>query len=187
MASNVRPVNAVLAAARRQPTERKRFIKFLIVGAVGFLVDFGGFNLFHALGIGRALAAFIPTGLPQIFDFANHPEIIEQSLSFACAVASNFLWNYFWIYPEARGANQAKKMVKFLIVSVAGLIVGVPVFTLALAFWQPTVASLNLQALLPGGLKLNIAGNLALMTRVGTLLLWNFFVNRYWTYRDVKR
>lgn len=187
MASNARPLNAVLAAARRQPTERKRFIKFLIVGAIGFIVDFGGFNLFHAFGVGRSLATLIPTGLPQIFDFANHPEIIEQSLSFACAVLSNFIWNYFWIYPEARGANQAKKITKFFIVSVAGLIVGVPVFTLALALWQPIVAAANLQAMLPVGVKLNIAGNLALMTRVGTLMLWNFFVNRYWTYRDVKR
>ena len=62
-----------------------------------------------------------------------------------------------------------------------------PVFTVALALWQPVVAAANLQAMLPAGVKLNIAGNLALMTRVGTLMLWNFFVNRYWTYRDVKR
>ncbi|HRF50616.1 MAG TPA: GtrA family protein [Anaerolineales bacterium] len=187
MASNARPISAVLAAARRQPTERKRFIKFLIVGAVGFVVDFGGFNLFHALGLGRTLAGLIPPGLPQVFDLATHPEIIEQSLSFICAVLSNFAWNYFWIYPEARSANQAKKITKFFIVSVAGLFIGVPVFTVALSLWQPTVETLGLQALLPAGLKLNVAGNLALMTRVGTLMLWNFFVNRYWTYRDVKR
>lgn len=187
MASNARPISAVLAAARRQPIERKRFIKFLIVGAFGFIVDFGGFNLFHAFGVGASLAALIPPGLPQIFDFAHNPEIIEQTLSFACAVLSNFIWNYFWIYPEARGANQAKKITKFFIVSVAGLIVGVPVFSLALALWQPAVAALGLQAMVPAGIKFNLSGNLALMTRVGTLMLWNFFVNRYWTYRDVKR
>ncbi len=42
MASNARPISAVLAAARRQPTERKRFIKFLIVGAIGVPIFLAG-------------------------------------------------------------------------------------------------------------------------------------------------
>lgn len=112
----------------------------------------------------------------------EHPEVVEQSLSFCVAVGSNFLWNFFWIYPEARGANQAKKMAQFVIVSVAGLVIGVPVFSLALTVFKGLVAAIGLS-----GLQFNLAGNLALMSRVGVLLFWNFFVNRYWTYRDVGR
>src|SRR4051812_33491825 len=83
--------------------EGKRFARFLVVGAVGFAVDFGIFNLAHALGFGTWVAgSFIPALLP-------HPEIIEQTLSLSIAIASNFIWNYFWIYPEARGASQANK------------------------------------------------------------------------------
>lgn len=118
---------------------------------------------------------------------ADNPEIIEQSLSFTCAVLSNFIFNYFWIYPEARDSNQAKKVTKFLIVSFAGLALGIPAFTLALGIWDGVVGSLGLGAILIGSRPLNVAGNLALMTRVGAIMLWNFFVNRYWTYRDVKR
>ena len=110
-----------------------------------------------------------------------HPEIIEQTLSLSVAIANNFIWNYFWIYPEARTASQGGKMVKFLIVSVAGLLVGVPVFSGALLAWRGAVAALHLE-----NAGLNLAGNLALMTRVGVLLFWNFLVNRFWTYRDVK-
>lgn len=166
----------LLTFARRQPTEIKRFIKFLFVGASGFLVDFGGFNLFHWLGVGSALTA---TVLPSPYLVAN-PEIIEQTLSFSCAVVNNFIWNYFWIYPEAKGTNQTKKLIKFFIVSVAGLVIGIPVYTAAIAVTRPLVAAMGLS-----GLQFNLAGNLALVCRVAVLLFWNFFVNRYWTYRDV--
>ena len=155
--------------------EGRRFARFLVVGALGFVIDFGVFNLAHALGLGTWVAgAILPALLP-------HPEIIEQTLSLSVAIANNFMWNYFWIYPEARTASQGGKMVKFLIVSVAGLLVGVPVFSGALLAWRGAVAALHLEIA-----GLNLAGNLALMTRVGVLLFWNFLVNRFWTYRDVK-
>lgn len=171
-------VAKLLTLARRQPVERKRFIKFLIVGSIGFVVDFGSFNLFHWLGVGPWVAANL---VPAAY-LLEHPEVVEQSLSFCAAVVSNFLWNYLWIYPEAREANQARKITKFFIVSVAGLLIGVPIFSLALTVMKGLVGALGLSTL-----QFNLAGNLALMCRVGVLLFWNFFVNRYWTYRDVKR
>lgn len=158
------------------PKEFARFGKFLVTGLVGFVVDFGSFNLMHKLGVGSAIAP----ALPFASYLSAHPEVIEQAFSFTFATISNFLFNYFWIYPEARGANQASKFVKFIIVSVAGLIVGVPVFAIALAIWRPVVAAIGL-----ANAPINVAGNLALMTRVGILLFWNFFVNRFWTYREV--
>ncbi len=163
----------------KTPKEQKRFIKFLIVGAVGFAVDFGGFNLFHFLKIGPAVAGLVPASLGAYL--LEHPEIIEQSLSFSCAVVSNFLWNYLWIYPEAREANQTRKILLFVAVSVVGLMIGVPVFTAALVVSKNIVASFDL-----GGLPFNLAGNMALVCRVVVLLFWNFFVNRKLTYGDVK-
>jgi putative flippase GtrA len=155
--------------------EGRRFARFLVVGAIGFVIDFGVFNLPHALGFGTWVAGAILSAL------LPHPEIIEQTLSLSIAICSNFLWNYFWIYPEARNSSQGGKMVKFLIVSIAGLLVGVPVFSGALLLWHGVVTALHLDSV-----GLNLAGNLALMTRVAILLFWNFFVNRFWTYRDVK-
>jgi len=159
------------------PKEAKRFIKFLFVGAFGFVVDFGSFNLLHRLGFGVGLAPH----LPYADYFLQHPEVIEQTCSFTLATLSNFMWNYFWIYPEARGANQANKIGKFIVVSVVGLVIGVPIFTLALLIFKPIVANLGLE-----NSPYNVAGNLALMTRVGILLFWNFFINRKWTYGEVK-
>jgi putative flippase GtrA len=176
------PVTRLGPLARLNPKETQRFMKFLVVGAFGFVVDFGGFNLFHALHIGPWVAAhLVPAGMAGAVDYlTRNPEVIEQAMSFCAAVISNFLWNYFWLYPEARDANQAKKIAKFFVVSVAGLLIGGPIYSLALFFSKSFVAAAGLATL-----SFNLAGNLALVCRVGVLLFWNFFVNRYWTYREV--
>lgn len=145
----------------KTPKEAKRFIKFLIVGAMGFIVDFGTFNLVHNLFGVR--------------------ELIAQTISFCMAVTSNFIWNYFWIYPEAKGSKPGQKVFQFVAVSVLGLVIGIPVFAGALLVFKNLVGQFHLESF-----PINLPGNLALMTRVGVLLFWNFFVNRYWTYREVK-
>lgn len=171
---NLQTIQEIRAAIPKEP---KRFIKFLIVGVFGFVVDFGSFNLFHAVGVGLWVSKnLIPTAY-----LIEHHEIIEQTLSFCCAVTSNFLWNYFWIYPEAQSEPFAKKLGQFVLVSVLGLVIGVPVFTVALTAIKPVVESLGLS-----NSPINVAGNFALVCRVLVLLFWNFFVNRYWTYRHVK-
>lgn len=166
----------ILDFRKNNPKEFSRFGKFLVTGLVGFVVDFGTFNLMHKLGVGTAIAP----RLPFADYFTAHPEVIEQAFSFTFATISNFLFNYFWIYPEARGSNQANKFAKFIIVSIAGLLVGVPVFAIALTVWRSIVTAVGLD-----NAPINVAGNLALMTRVGILLFWNFFINRFWTYRDI--
>ncbi|MBI3241211.1 MAG: GtrA family protein [Chloroflexi bacterium] len=172
-------VETIAHLRAKTPKEQKRFIKFLIVGALGFAVDFGGFNLFHFLKVGPTVAGLL---FPPLGGYLlEHPEIVEQSLSFSCAVLSNFIWNYFWIYPEAREANQARKIMMFVVISVAGLIIGIPVFTAALFVAKNIVASLSLD-----NLGFNLAGNMALVCRVVVLLFWNFFANRKLTYGDVK-
>lgn len=162
--------------------ETSRFLKFLVVGAFGFAVDFGGFTLFHALHIGPWIAEHLAPVLPAVAAYLTvYPEVVEQALSFCVAVISNFIWNYYWIYPEARSANQAKKITKFVAVSVAGLAIGVPVFGVALFLARGFVATAGLTHL-----SFNLAGYMALICRVGVLLFWNFFVNRYWTYKEVE-
>jgi putative flippase GtrA len=157
-------MNAILKL--RQSPEFSRFLKFLVVGALGFVIDFGVYNL---LGL-----------------FYNDPttyadDNIRQAISFSCAVVSNALWNYFWIYPEAKQSNQAKKFVKFLIVSVLGLGIRSLIYTPILSFWHLTEQPLHLTE----NLNKLLADNLALATVVLVVLFWNFFANRYWTYKDV--
>jgi putative flippase GtrA len=151
--------------ARALPPEPKRFVKFLFVGGLGFIIDFGTFNLVHYL-----------YNVPD----THTDEVIAQALSFSVAVFCNFLWNIFWIYPGARTKSVPQKIVMFIIVSVLSLVIRTPIFTLTLPLTTRLVAAAGLDQL-----PINLGNNLALATAVIVVMLWNFFVNRYWTYRDV--
>jgi putative flippase GtrA len=145
------------------PRERERFIKFAIVGTIGFGVDFLSFNLFR-FGIGFS------------------PEV-SSMLSFSVAVVSNFLLNRYWTFPDSRSKPLVNQLLQYALVNVVGLIIRTVIFSL---IDEPLV---NLFAEMKVDLPFepNVLGeNLALATVVIIVLFWNFFINRYWTYNDVE-
>lgn len=142
--------------------ERTRFLKFALVGALGFGVDVGVFNIFRNL-----------VGLPAE---------VSSVISFIAAVISNFTWNRIWTYPESRSKPLASQLMQFGLVNVAGLIIRTVIFVL---ITKPLVRLFEvLQLGIP--IEARVLGeNLALATVVVIVMFWNFFVNRYWTYNDI--
>ena len=144
------------------PPERTRFIKFISVGAIGAIVDFGIMNLFSKL--------------------FRMPLTMAGTISFICAIISNFLWNRFWTYPDSRSRPVARQLTMFFIVNVAGLAIRLPI----LHFLEPPLQSLFAHlALNPPFTPEFLGKNFTLAMAVSVVMLWNFFVNRYWTYNDV--
>ncbi len=142
--------------------ERKRFLRFLLVGVIGAIVDFGTFNLL--------------TNLTSI------QPVIASMISFSAAVTSNFLWNRYWTYPDSRTKHVGHQMLQFFLVNFIGLGIRTPLF----AFLEPIMIKLaeKYADQLPLT-SISIGHNLSLAVAVGVVLLWNFFANRYWTYSDV--
>ena len=141
--------------------EGKRFAKFMAVGAIGFVVD--------------AAVLFLLTSLFQI------PDLVAQAFSFLAAVASNFTWNRYWTYPESRSKSIRRQLTQFTLVNLAGLGIRSLVFAAVLESYRRIAATQTVVRLDPAFL----ARFAALATAVTVVLLWNFFVNRYWTYSDV--
>jgi putative flippase GtrA len=111
------------------------------------------------------------------------PLVIAGTISFICAVISNFIWNRYWTYPDSRSKPIWRQLTMFFIVSVAGVAIRIPI----LWFLEPPILRF-FQSLLPK-IPLTpdfLAKNFTLAFAVGVVLLWNFFVNRHWTYNDVK-
>ena len=136
-----------------------------MVGAIGAVVDFGVFNLLRgAVGV---------------------PAAIAQAISFSAAIVSNFLWNRYWTYPDSRSKPAGRQAFQFLLVSLVGLAIRTGVFILV----QPATFSLA-ESLLPDDASssqiLAIGENMALVAAVLVVLLWNFGINRVWTYSDVQ-
>ncbi len=144
----------------KNPQERTRFYKFAVVGAIGAVIDFGVMNLLVHYDI-----SFLTAG----------------TISFLCAVLSNFLWNRFWTYPESRSKHYLGQLAQFVVVNAAGLLIRVPI----LKYIEPIIDGFFIGIPQTNQYHQPISHNLTLTLAVGTVMMWNFFVNRFWTYNDV--
>jgi putative flippase GtrA len=144
--------------------EQIRFIRFITVGTIGAVVDFGIMNLFSKL--------------------FSMPLTLAGTISFIFAIFSNFLWNRFWTYPDSRARPIVRQLIMFFIVNVAGLVIRFPI----LHFFEPPMLRLfeNLVWKTPLTPEF-LAKNFTLAVAVSVVMLWNFFVNRYWTYNDIDK
>lgn len=144
------------------PAERTRFLKFALVGTLGAIIDFGVMNLLTRL-TGMDL---VPAG----------------TISFTCAVISNFLWNRHWTYPESRSRHVMHQLGMFALVNIAGIGIRIPILHYA---EPPLMHFFDIHYIHNSITADVIAKNLTLAIAVGIVMLWNFFINRYWTYNDV--
>jgi putative flippase GtrA len=142
--------------------ERHRFLKFALVGAIGAIIDFGVMNL--------------------LSHFANISLVYAGTISFICAVISNFIWNRYWTYPESRSRPLVNQLAMFFAVNTAGVAIRIPI----LHFVEPPLLRFFESLLHISDASAEFyAKNLTLAAAVGIVMLWNFFVNRYWTYNDI--
>lgn len=142
--------------------ERSRFLKFALVGALGALIDFGVMN--------------------ALSHWAGMSLVVAGTISFICAVINNFTWNRIWTYPESRSRPLFGQLGMFILVNLAGVAIRIP----TLHYLEPPLlrfveSSLHTTTITAG----LYAKNLTLAAAVGIVMMWNFFVNRYWTYNDI--
>ena len=169
------------------PKEAERFLKFAVVGAIGFVVDFGIFNLligpFHSLlAVGEPLNSFLVSLGLSAQQAASLAPAFAGTVSFIAAIMSNFLWNRYWTYPDSRSKSTRRQFVMFTLVSLAGILIRIPIITL---LHGPLTSLFGLlPALQPYAARLG--ENAALAVSVVVVMFWNFFANRYWTYNDVE-
>ena len=143
--------------------ERVRFLKFATVGAMGAVIDFGVMNL-----------------MTHMF---NMRLVFAGTISFTCAVISNFILNRYWTYPDSRSRHILHQLGMFILVSAAGIAFRMPI----LHYGEPPMAVLAKTATnIPDSTAHLLAKNATLAFAIGIVMIWNFFINRYWTYNDVE-
>jgi putative flippase GtrA len=147
------------------PRERERFLKFVVVGSFGALVDFGSFHL-----------------LMSLFGLAAE---WAQAASFTLAITSNFIWNRFWTYPDSRSKTITSQLVTFFLVNLVGLAIRTPIFT---SLEEPFRKLFEGLSFIPLGFITadRLGYTFALGVAVLVVMFWNFFINRVWTYNDVE-
>lgn len=94
-----------------------------------------------------------------------------NTCSFSAAVVSNFIWNRLWTFPESRQKGLIPQLLQFSLVSLGGYVINQIIFlgldSLVFHVW--------------GTLGYNISKAIATVV----VLVWNFGINRVWTYRGI--
>ena len=160
----------LIALAQQNRKEFVRFLKFMVVGTIGAVVDFGILNAlklaFRAYGV--------DLGMWHLFGgLAVEGNLtLANTISFTTAVISNFTWNRFWTYPESRSKPLGGQLGQFFVVNIAGLAINLTVLNALDPLFKPWL----------GFYSYNAAKAVATII----VMFWNYGINRFWTYNDVK-
>lgn len=166
-------ITSIAGRAGFNPKEAERFTKFLFVGTWGFIVDFGTLTFLIEV-VELPLLVVENTGLSETVGL-----ILANTISFTLAVLSNFTLNRYWTYPESRSKRKRVQLPQFALVSVIGLLINNAIFALTTPLFNQLMLAISDPPLFGGYI-------LAKMLATVVVLFWNFFVNRYWTYSNVK-
>jgi putative flippase GtrA len=132
----------------------QQFLKFCVVGATSFAIDFG-------------ISYFL------IFHF-HLWWVLAKTISFSLAVTNGFFWNRRWTFDAVGLRHHHEQYVMFFSVNIVGYFLNLTimkaVFFAATGTWRgqhPTK-------------PVFIAATLAATVIV---VFWNFFANKHWTFK----
>jgi putative flippase GtrA len=136
------------------PTLVTQFMRFIGVGAIGFVIDFGVFNLL--------IATFLSA------QAVHEGPLIAKVISTTLAIVFNWLGNRHWTFRAHRGRQLLREGVEFGIVSVGGMLIGLA------CLWVSHYA-LGYTSVLADNISGNVIG-----LGLGTLFRFTFY--RLWVF-----
>lgn len=161
--------------------EVERFLKFVVVGIIGAIVDFGTLFILQA----TVLAPNNPNKSLKV--------ILATSIAFLAAVFSNFLWNRFWTYPDSRSRSIRRQLAQFSFINAVGWsmrtvwisLMFIPIGNMVTPFFVATMMRFSPEYVQTLETSAKVGTFSAQLIALGFVMIWNFFANRYWTYNDV--
>ncbi len=148
-------LNAPLPPHKRRGV--RQFIKFGIVGASSTIINFAVLN-FALIGL-------------HFKDIANG-RYASATLAFLVSVVNGYVWNKRWTFKEAQAKAVHTQFTQFALVNLVGL---------ALDLLLIRLISVPLETRF--GFSLVVATNIAQLFATGIVVFWNFFANRFWTFK----
>ncbi len=133
-----------------------QLVRFGLVGAVGFVIDVGVFNILRA-------SLFSPDTVP-------HGPILAKVTSTVLAIIANWIGNRYWTFGDRRRPHLLREGLEFALVSGGGLLIGVA------CLWISHYL-LGLTSLLADNISTNVIGLI-----LGTI--FRFWLYRVWVFSD---
>lgn len=173
------PIDAIYTAIAlrfggQKAKELERFLKFATVGLIGAMIDFGILNFLQA----TYLSPNVPSNVA-----------LATTIAFTAAVTSNFIFNRYWTYPDSRSRSLRYQLTQFFVVSLVGWFARTIWVTLMFApiglFANGVLHTLSPQYVATPEITKRLGSNIAQLIAIFVVMIWNFFINRYWTYNDI--
>ena len=137
----------------RRYKEFQRFIRFVIVGAGGTILDFCLLSFFKEV-------ILLPT-------------LLANLISYSAGGISNFTFHKLWTYADSRRKWVITQFGQFTLVGATGLVLNTLLVVRLEAYFKQ-LPNHPVHPYLP-----------AKFIAVLCVIIWNYFVNRYWTFRDI--
>ncbi|EKD62455.1 MAG: glycosyl transferase family protein [uncultured bacterium] len=106
--------------------DKKRFIKFGIVGFVGYLVNAVALELFAGTPVTLSLARMVSGLKNSLLAFMAESSAWAAALAAEAAIVSNFTWNNIWTFKDVKITSPvqlARKFLEFNLTSVGAIVI----------------------------------------------------------------
>ncbi|MCX7993292.1 MAG: GtrA family protein [Fimbriimonadales bacterium] len=153
------------------PLGVRQFLKFATVGAMNTAIDWSlAFLLTYYTPIPRLLG----TGFVNLTGVPFRPEAtavwFAKFISSGTATVNSFIWNRRWTFRVRDRRARTPQFAKFVTVNVIGMLL------------NSTITTLLIRPFLPEPPRIAFMACQATATAI--VLFWNFFANKYWTFRS---
>lgn len=111
---------------RMREVMASRLFKFLVVGTIGFFVNFVAFHVFNAFKLWTALSSFLGlTAVAPWLAFVTSDQGLAVILGAECAIVSNYVLNNVWTFKDRRisGWRHLHKFGQFNLGSVGSVVI----------------------------------------------------------------
>ncbi|GAB4538280.1 MAG: hypothetical protein Kow0063_25930 [Anaerolineae bacterium] len=158
----------------KRSKEIERFIKFLIVGMVTWLLDFAVLNLLQS--------TFLMPEKP----YETLKVFLASGTAFVVAVVTNFIWNRHWTFGDVQSHHYRQQLARFCIATSIGWIfrsvfiasMYKPLGQIAVEIIGTLRPEYGFGLVTPNQIGTNVAQAIAIVI----VLFWNFLASRFWTF-----
>jgi len=146
--------------------------RIIAIGKISYSDEFKRFCRFLVIG---AIGTTLDIGLLMVLKSTGMSTLIANAFSFSGGMLNNFVLNRTWTFKVGQIADWQSQLIQSTAVSLVGLLLNsilIIELEAPLGIWlnQPEVGYLPAKAL-----------------ATGLVLFWNYFANKFWTFRDARQ
>lgn len=146
----------------------RQFVKFGIVGASSTVINFLVLNVMLALTDHSGMSP-------------DARRYISATVAFLVSVVNGYVWNKRWTFREAQAKAVHAQFTQFLLVNLVGLLLDLLIIrVLSVPLEHRLLIS---YPALSADKAFKLATNIAQLVATAVIVFWNFFANRFWTFK----